>query len=98
MSETTNIVALRQPDEIEDPLTNILRAGAQQRLPQAIEIEVETLLATLKDLTDGRWRADPVQLNSRDPAAVGAAAPKPGYAAAGTLPARHFRPAISRRR
>jgi hypothetical protein len=28
MNETTNIVPLRQPDEIDDPLTNILRAGA----------------------------------------------------------------------
>jgi len=29
MNETSNIVALRQPDEIDDPLTNILRAGAR---------------------------------------------------------------------
>lgn len=58
MNETSNIVALRQPDNIDDPLTNILRAGARQLLAQAVEIEVETFLATVKDLklADGRAR------------------------------------------
>ncbi|MFB9263118.1 IS256 family transposase [Bradyrhizobium erythrophlei] len=58
MNETSNIVALRQPDEIDDPLTNILRAGARQLLAQAVEIEVETFLDTVKDLklADGRAR------------------------------------------
>ncbi|GEC59197.1 IS256 family transposase [Bradyrhizobium elkanii] len=58
MNEISNIVPLRQPDEIDDPLTNILRAGARQLLAQAVEIEVETFLATMKDLklTDGRAR------------------------------------------
>src|SRR5437899_5853446 len=50
MNETSNIVALRQPDDIDDPLTNILRAGARQLLAQAVEIEVETFVATEKDL------------------------------------------------
>jgi putative transposase len=58
MNETSKIVALRQPDDIDDPLTNILRAGARQLLAQAVEIEVETFLATVKDLklADGRAR------------------------------------------
>jgi putative transposase len=58
MNETSNIVALRQPEDIDDPLTNILRAGARQLLAQAVEIEVETFLATVKDLklADGRAR------------------------------------------
>ncbi|MGY2990433.1 putative transposase [Bradyrhizobium sp. USDA 4508] len=58
MNETSNIVALRQPDEIDDPLTDILRAGARQLLAQAVEVEVETFLATVKDLklADGRAR------------------------------------------
>ena len=49
---------VRQPDDIDDPLTNILRAGARQLLAQAVEIEVETFLATVKDLklADGRAR------------------------------------------
>jgi len=47
-----------QPDDIDDPLTNILRACARQLLAQAVEIEVETSLATVKDLklADGRAR------------------------------------------
>ena len=58
MNETSNIIPLRQPEEIDDPLTNILRAGARQLLTQAIEVEVETFLATLQDLKlpDGRAR------------------------------------------
>src|SRR6202008_913617 len=58
MNETSNIVALRQPDDIDDLLTNILRAGARQLLAQAVEIEVEAFLATMKDLklADGRAR------------------------------------------
>src|SRR5262245_17731195 len=56
MNETTNIVPLRQPDEINDPLTNILRAGARQLLAQAVEIEVETFLAKDLKLADGRAR------------------------------------------
>ena len=58
MNETSNIVPLRQPDEIDDPLTNILRVGARQLLAQAVEVEVETFLATVKDLklADGRAR------------------------------------------
>jgi putative transposase len=58
MNETSNIVAFCQPDDIDDPLTNILRAGARQLLAQAVEIEVETFLATVKDLklADGRAR------------------------------------------
>ena len=58
MNENSNIVRLRQPDDIDDPLTNILRAGARQLLAQAVEIEVETFLATVKDLklADGRAR------------------------------------------
>ena len=56
MNETSNIVALRQPYDVDDPLTNILRAIALQLLSQAVEIEVETFLATVKDLelTDKR--------------------------------------------
>jgi transposase-like protein len=58
MNKTSKIVALRQPDDVDDPLTNILRTGAQQLLAQAVEFEVETFLATVKDLklADGRAR------------------------------------------
>src|SRR6202161_1539996 len=58
MNENSNVVPLRHPDEIDDPLTNILRTGARQLLAQAVEIEAETFLAAMKDLrlADGRDR------------------------------------------
>ena len=58
MNETSNVVPLRQPDEIDDPLTNILRSGARQLLAQAVEMEAEAFLAAMKDLklADGRDR------------------------------------------
>ena len=58
MNENSNVVRLRHPDEIDDPLTNILRAGAQQLLARAIELEAEAFLASMKDLklADGRDR------------------------------------------
>jgi len=58
MNETSNVVALRHPDDIDDPLTNILRSGARQLLAQAVEMEAEAFLALMKDLklADGRDR------------------------------------------
>src|SRR5215203_3224101 len=57
MSDST-IVPLRQPDEVDDPLTAILRSGARRLLAQAIEAEAEAFLATMKGarLADGRER------------------------------------------
>lgn len=58
MDENSKVVRLRQPEEIDDPLTAILRAGARRLLEQAIEAEVDTFLASMKDVTlpDGRDR------------------------------------------
>ena len=58
MNEAINIVRLRQPDEIDDPLTDVLRSGARKLLVQAIEIEAETFLADMRELklADGRDR------------------------------------------
>ena len=58
MNENSNVVSLRQPDEIDDPLTNILRSGARQLLAQAVEMEAEAFLVAMKDLklADGRDR------------------------------------------
>ena len=58
MKEINNVVPLRQPAEIDDSLTNILRAGARQLLAQAVEVEAEIFLAAMKDLklADGRDR------------------------------------------
>src|SRR3954468_7037363 len=57
MSHTT-VVPLRRPDEIEDPLTAVLRSGARRLLAQAVEAEAEAFLATLAGvrLPDGRER------------------------------------------
>src|SRR3954466_6012540 len=58
MNEDTSIVRLRQPDEIDDPLTALLRSGARRLLEQAIEAEVEAFLTSKRDLklADGRDR------------------------------------------
>jgi len=58
MTEPTNIVRLRQPDAIDDPLTEVLRAGARQLLAQAVELEAAAFLAAREDLRlpDGRPR------------------------------------------
>ena len=57
MSKDT-VVALRQPGEFEDLLTDVLRQGARKLLAQAVEAEVADFLATHADLTteDGRQR------------------------------------------
>ena len=58
MNEDNSIVRFRQPDEIDDPLTALLRSGARQLLEQAIEAEVAAFLASMKalKLSDGRDR------------------------------------------
>ena len=58
MNENSSIIHFRQPDEIDDPLTALLRSGARRLLEQAIEAEVEAFLASKKDLklVDGRDR------------------------------------------
>ncbi len=58
MDENSKVVRLRQPEEIDDPLTAILRAGARRLLEQAIEAEVDAFLTSMKDLklSDGRDR------------------------------------------
>ena len=57
MSDNT-VVPLRQPDEVEDPLTAVLRSGARRLLAQAVEAEAEAFLAAMRDLRlpDGRER------------------------------------------
>ncbi len=58
MNTPINVVRLRQPDEIDDPLTDVLRAGARRLLAQAVELEAEAFLAGMRDLKlpDGRDR------------------------------------------
>jgi transposase-like protein len=58
MSENINVVPLRLPNEVDEPLTNILRSGARQLLAQAVEMEAEEFLLAMKGLKlpDGRDR------------------------------------------
>jgi len=58
MNTDTKVVRLRQPDEIDDPLTDVLRAGARCLLAQAIELEADAFLADMRNLKlpDGRAR------------------------------------------
>jgi transposase-like protein len=57
MSNTT-VIPLRRPDAIDDPLTEVLRAGARELLANAIEAEVEEFLAAHASLrtADGHQR------------------------------------------
>jgi putative transposase len=58
MTSDTTVVPLRQPDEVDDPLTAVLRSGARRLLAQAVEAEAEAFLATMRGLRlpDGRER------------------------------------------
>ena len=49
------VVPLRQPDEIDDPLTEILRCGAKRLVQQAVEAEFAAFLAkACRSRTAGR--------------------------------------------
>jgi putative transposase len=56
MPSDSTVVPLRQPDEVDDPLTAVLRSGARRLLAQAVE--AEAFLAMMKGLRlpDGRGR------------------------------------------
>jgi putative transposase len=58
MTSNTTVVPLRQPDEVDDPLTAVLRSGARRLLAQAVEAEAAAFLATMRELRlpDGRER------------------------------------------
>ena len=62
------VISLRQKGAIDDPLTDILRAGARRLIAQAVEAEFDAFLASNSDLllSDGRQRVvrhgyDPVR-------------------------------------
>jgi transposase-like protein len=58
MTSSSTVVPLRQPDEVDDPLTAVLRSGARRLLAQAVVAEAEAFLAEMKGarLPDGRDR------------------------------------------
>jgi len=65
--QENKVVFLRRKDEIDDPLTEILRSGARRLIAQAVEAEFETFLTSTADLVlaDGRRR---VVRHGHDPA------------------------------
>ena len=58
MNENSTVVRFPQPEVVDDPLSEVLRAGARRLLAQAIEAEAEAFLAGMADwrLADGRAR------------------------------------------
>jgi len=58
MKTDTTVLAFHHPDEIDDPLTSVLRDSACRLLAQAIEAEAGAFLTVMKDerLSDGRAR------------------------------------------
>ena len=58
MSRDTTVIAFRQPDIIDDPLTELAREGARRILAQVLIAEADAFVAMWKDLKlpDGRDR------------------------------------------
>src|SRR6201989_1652296 len=58
MSRDTTVVAFRQPDNIDDPLSELAREGARRMLAQVLIAEADSFVAMWKDLKlpDGRDR------------------------------------------
>ena len=58
MSRDTSVIAFRQPDDIDDPLTELAREGARRMLAQVLIAEADAFVARWKDLklADGRDR------------------------------------------
>src|SRR6266403_2213416 len=60
MLKDTTVVRFRQPDAIDDPLTELAREGARRILAQALVAEADAFVALWKDakLPDGRDRGE----------------------------------------
>jgi len=58
MPKDTTVIRLRQPDAIDDPLSELAREGARRMLAQALIAEADAFVALRKDLKlpDGRDR------------------------------------------
>ena len=58
MEKTTTVVAFRQVDSVDDPLTELARDGARRMLAEALKAEADAFVAQFADLElpDGRQR------------------------------------------
>jgi len=52
-----SVVRFQKPEAVEDPLTELLRSGAQRLIQQAVEAELAELLVQYAGETDARGRA-----------------------------------------
>ena len=50
MSRDTTVIAFRQPEAIDDPLTEVAREGARRMLAQVLIAEAASFIAMWKDL------------------------------------------------
>jgi hypothetical protein len=50
MSTDTAVIAFRQPEAIDDPLSDLAREGARQMLAQVLIAEADSFVARWKDL------------------------------------------------
>ena len=48
--DNNNVVALSQPEDINDPLTELLRQGAKELISKAVEAELIELLEQFNDV------------------------------------------------
>jgi putative transposase len=58
MSRDTTVIPFRQPEAIDDPLSEVAREGARRMLAQVLIAEADAFVAQWKDLKlpDGRDR------------------------------------------
>ena len=56
MSRDSTVIPFRQPDAIDDPLTELAREGARRMLAQALIVEADAFVAQWKDLKLPEWR------------------------------------------
>lgn len=64
MKTSTNVVRLRQPEDIDDPLTEVLRVGACRLLVQAVGVKVDAFLSDAGSETTG-WTCPARAASSR---------------------------------
>ena len=55
MSRDSTVIAFRQPDDIDDPLTELAREGARRMLAQVLIAEADAFVAMWKDLKITGW-------------------------------------------
>jgi len=48
MKRDTTVLPFQHPEELDDPLTSVLREGARRLLAQAVEAEAEAFLEAMR--------------------------------------------------